>query len=835
MVNSNTILCTLFLIHTSVCAFNFTWHGSGVGSPLPVHAAFERVGAECPPGHAASGLRFRPAGCNVERFWTDGDVTTPRCDIIDEGAEGLVAELRCSNLGLVLEDAQWLWSGIGAPLASHHYFDRVGALCPTDRVVTGIKFERGGSKVGWAKWTEGQYDPTHHQGYNVDDQALEGLLMVIKCAIPAANMVKIGWTRTGIGAALNNHVYFDRVGGECASDSQVAQGFSFERGGCGADATWADRLLSPLTCSTPMDTNEGLYLLTFCTGFTTHSASPTPTHYIGLTITPSHTPSPTPVPTFTHTPTLTPVPTDSRSQSKTPTFSPISTVTLTNTPTATATSVTPTRSFSPTHTPTPTNTPTRTSSQSIPLPPHKAPTPPWYEQWPFYSLLPNLVVFTAVLAVLLLLCILLLVLCFLLRRAHHNASDMDGAQLLRPMVEPSERAFSLKSGGGANDTDTYDGGNTECSLLSNELSGPLITFETQGTETTHSARTGAAACFVDCVVAARWKITDKELGHGGFAFVLEGEDQTTRERVAVKAFAGVMGKREERQLLREVGLLGSITHPNVVRLLGHEVQRGMGSRKGVQEMATCYIVLELMPNGTLEMLRLRTGPLLSHPDPLWMLDFQIKDNFVQRGELLLCRFGLEMASALAYLHENRVIHYDLKPHNVLLDKMMHCRIADFGLSRAVSSTMSAPQSSQTATASLQGTLAYMAPELLQAGLIAGPNSIGTGSGSGRAGAAADIWAWGLTLLRLASPDQLWSHASARHITALMVHIATVGAHPIPEAANLSPALADLLRRCLRRRPSERPTAVQLMAHPALSHENDRGETLGDCIVQMPNC
>lgn len=128
----------------------------------------------------------------------------------------------------------------------------------------------------------------------------------------------------------------------------------------------------------------------------------------------------------------------------------------------------------------------------------------------------------------------------------------------------------------------------------------------------------------------------------------------------------------------EVVLLSSLGHPGVVAYHDHEVVR--------DEQGVGWTILLRM-----ELLECLTERVLREP--------------LSYDEVL--RLGEEVADVLAYCHEHKIIHRDVKPENVFVDAEGRFKLGDFGVSRVVEGT--------SGTLSQKGTLAYMAPELYRGG------------------------------------------------------------------------------------------------------------------------
>ncbi|XP_039790919.1 G-type lectin S-receptor-like serine/threonine-protein kinase LECRK1 [Panicum virgatum] len=188
------------------------------------------------------------------------------------------------------------------------------------------------------------------------------------------------------------------------------------------------------------------------------------------------------------------------------------------------------------------------------------------------------------------------------------------------------------------------------------------------------------------------------LGRGAFGTVFRGT--LGEQAVAVKRLEKVV-EEGEREFQREVLAIGRTSHRNLVQLLGF-----------CHEGANRLLVYEYMSNGSLaERLFSKGG---GGGWPSW-------------GERV--GIALDVARGLHYLHdelERRVIHCDVKPHNILMDASGTAKIADFGLAKLL-----LPDQTRTFTG-VRGTRGYLAPEWYRAG---GPVTV-----------KADVYSYGVVLL-----------------------------------------------------------------------------------------
>ncbi|KAH0675004.1 hypothetical protein KY285_022805 [Solanum tuberosum] len=171
-----------------------------------------------------------------------------------------------------------------------------------------------------------------------------------------------------------------------------------------------------------------------------------------------------------------------------------------------------------------------------------------------------------------------------------------------------------------------------------------------------------------------------KLGQGGFGNVYRGSLSNGSE-VAVKVLNELKGSGED--FINEVASISRTSHVNIVSLVGFCFE---GHKRA--------LVYEFMPNGSLE-----------------KFIYEERSNGVrQLGWPILYKIALGIARGLEYLHRGcntRILHFDIKPHNILLDEDFCPKVSDFGLAK-----MCMKQESVVSMLGPRGTIGYIAPEIV---------------------------------------------------------------------------------------------------------------------------
>jgi eukaryotic-like serine/threonine-protein kinase len=252
----------------------------------------------------------------------------------------------------------------------------------------------------------------------------------------------------------------------------------------------------------------------------------------------------------------------------------------------------------------------------------------------------------------------------------------------------------------------------------------------------------------DRLLSERYRLV-RFIARGGMADVYAAEDLVLERSVAVKLLRTASDDAENARFIDEMLASSRLNHPGVVRLYD------AGEHDG-----TLYLVMELVAGHSLRSV-IGQGPV--QPDDV-------------------VRIGRTVASALDHAHQRGIVHRDVKPGNILIDREGAIQLADFGIA-------SVPDHSRSAvTGATLGTAGYLAPEQV-AGEDIGP--------------ATDVYALGLVLLEALTGRKEFSGSP--------VEAALARLHRDPVVpAGLGPGWQALLPAMTARTPADRITAAAVV-------------------------
>ncbi|PPD97932.1 hypothetical protein GOBAR_DD05005 [Gossypium barbadense] len=241
-----------------------------------------------------------------------------------------------------------------------------------------------------------------------------------------------------------------------------------------------------------------------------------------------------------------------------------------------------------------------------------------------------------------------------------------------------------------------------------------------------------------------------EIGKGAYGRVYKGLDLENGDFVAIKQVS------LENIAQEDLNIIMNLNHKNIVKYLGSSKTK-----------AHLHIILEYVENGSLANI--------------------IKPNkFGPFPESLVAVYIAQVLEGLVYLHEQGVIHRDIKGANILTTKEGLVKLADFGVATKLTEA-------DVNTHSVVGTPYWMAPEVIEMSGVC---------------AASDIWSVGCTVIELLTCVP--PYYDLQPMPALF-RIVQDEHPPIPDS--LSPDITDFLRQCFKKDARQRPDAKTLLSHP----------------------
>ena len=256
----------------------------------------------------------------------------------------------------------------------------------------------------------------------------------------------------------------------------------------------------------------------------------------------------------------------------------------------------------------------------------------------------------------------------------------------------------------------------------------------------------------------------EKIGQGAFATVYRCENKDFGVDIAMKEVDCLENKEKVEALHREIQILSNLKHKHIVRYYGSR-----------QDKNSISIFMEFAKEGTIRKLISAKGALCE------------KD---------VSKYCQQILEGLAYLHENKTMHRDLKCANILLDKDGNCKLTDFGISKHAENVRS------TAGAVTDcGTCYWMSPEC-----ILGEEY----------GWKSDIWSFGCTVFEMLNTEPPYRELNASAAMFKIVNGDMKLQFP-PDSSNHCMSFTKL---CFRKNPQERPSAKDLLDHRFVSLWND---------------
>ncbi|HEX6953066.1 MAG TPA: Stk1 family PASTA domain-containing Ser/Thr kinase [Gaiellaceae bacterium] len=253
---------------------------------------------------------------------------------------------------------------------------------------------------------------------------------------------------------------------------------------------------------------------------------------------------------------------------------------------------------------------------------------------------------------------------------------------------------------------------------------------------------------IDTLFDGRYRIVRK-LGAGGMADVYLAEDQELGRRVAIKILNGRHANDDQfiERFRREAKNAAALNHPNIVSIY----DRG-------EAEDTYYIAKENLDGRTLKELIVGHG---------------------QAPVRVAVEYARQILSALRFAHRHGIVHRDIKPHNVLVDREGRVKVTDFGIARAGTSQM-------TETGSIVGTAQYLSPEQARGGEV---------------DQRSDLYSLGVVLYELLTGKTPFEGDTPVEIA--MKHLSATPQKPSELRSDIPPELDMVILRALAKDPDER--------------------------------
>jgi serine/threonine protein kinase len=271
-----------------------------------------------------------------------------------------------------------------------------------------------------------------------------------------------------------------------------------------------------------------------------------------------------------------------------------------------------------------------------------------------------------------------------------------------------------------------------------------------------------------------------ELGHGGMASVFLAHDIALDRKVAIKVMSPALldGEGAGERFKREARTAGALSHPHIIPI--HTVKEGG---------ELLYFVMKYVDGRSLDSV-IATHETLPIP--------------------MVVQILFEVASALAYAHRAGVIHRDVKPGNIMIDRDGWAVVTDFGIAKVVQ------EQGLTMTGTAVGTPAYMSPEQCMAKEVSGRS---------------DQYSLGIVAFQMLTGRVPFSAESL-----MEMFLAQTNQQPpsiLAVRSDCPPRLAEIVERMMQKSPDDRwPSLDDVVAGLGPMHQVDTRERTRSSMVAI---
>ena len=268
----------------------------------------------------------------------------------------------------------------------------------------------------------------------------------------------------------------------------------------------------------------------------------------------------------------------------------------------------------------------------------------------------------------------------------------------------------------------------------------------------------------------RYEIIEN-VGNGGMATVYKAKDHVLNRFVAVKVLRDEFTTDDEfvKRFNVEAQAAASLTHPNIVSVYD------VGSEGDVH-----YIVMELIKGKTLKEIINEDGALS------WKWSLNV---------------AIQIASALETAHKNKIIHRDIKPHNIIITEDGIAKVTDFGIAKAVSN------STITAFGTTLGSVHYFSPEHARGGYT---------------DAKSDLYSLGVVLYEMVTGKVPFNADTP--VSVALKHMQEEAEEPININPNIPVAVNKIIMKAMQKEISLRyQTATEMLKDLSMALKNPSGD------------